>query len=162
MKPQRADHIGPQPARVEFQVQFSTPHRVQRRSPDAKAPDEVVAPKECSRGRRWGVVPAGRPSKAALLLALAHHWELLVREGLVRDYAEIARLAGLTRARVTQIMNLTLLAPGLQEGLLFSASCPREIKSLSERLLRPASTTAYWHEQRKRFSNSAPAPLKAR
>ena len=36
----------------------------------------------------------------------------------VRDYADVARLGYVTRARVTQIMNLALLAPDIQEELL--------------------------------------------
>ncbi len=47
-------------------------------------------------------------------------FERLVRDGVVKDYAEIARLTGLTRARVTQIVNLTLLAPDIQEKILLA------------------------------------------
>ena len=54
--------------------------------------------------------------RAARLLALAHRWEGMVRRGEVAEYVEIARLAGLTRGRVTQICSLTLLAPDLQEA----------------------------------------------
>ncbi len=43
----------------------------------------------------------------------------LIREGVVTDYAELARLGHVTRARVTQIMNLLHLAPDIQETLLF-------------------------------------------
>jgi len=52
------------------------------------------------------------------LLVLGHHFERLVRDGVVKDYAEIARLTGLGRARVTQVVNLMLLAPEIQENLL--------------------------------------------
>jgi len=38
------------------------------------------------------------------LLALAHHLQNLVDKGIVADYADIARLSGITRARVTQIV----------------------------------------------------------
>ncbi|HVU63917.1 MAG TPA: hypothetical protein VHC70_08065, partial [Phycisphaerales bacterium] len=49
------------------------------------------------------------PARVARLVALAHHIENLVRAGKVRDYAAIAMLGGITRARVSQITNLLLL-----------------------------------------------------
>jgi hypothetical protein len=52
------------------------------------------------------------------LLALAHHLQGLLNQGVVKDYADIAKLSGLSRARVTQIMNLLLLAPEIQEAIL--------------------------------------------
>lgn len=53
------------------------------------------------------------------LMALAIHFDGLIREGLVRDYADLARLGGVSRARITQIMNLLNLPPWKQEELLF-------------------------------------------
>ena len=50
-------------------------------------------------------------------MALAIYYEDLIRQGHVHDYAEIATLGHVTRARVTQIMILRLLAPDLQEQL---------------------------------------------
>ena len=52
------------------------------------------------------------PSRLARLLALAHRLEREVRAGNT-DLAGIARRYGLTRARVSQLQNLTLLAPAL-------------------------------------------------
>ncbi len=53
----------------------------------------------CGRGRKEleaGAAPPpptpGRVPRAARLLALAHRLERLVRTGVVRDYAELARL----------------------------------------------------------------------
>lgn len=48
------------------------------------------------------------------LLALAHRWHRLIDAGEIRDQAEIARRTGLTRARVTQIMELRWLPPQIQ------------------------------------------------
>jgi hypothetical protein len=42
---------------------------------------------------------------------LAHRIDAMVRTGEFRDYADAARALGLTRARITQITNLLLLAP---------------------------------------------------
>ena len=40
-------------------------------------------------------------------------FEGLLEEGTVRDYAELARLGGVSRARITQIMSLRKLAPAI-------------------------------------------------
>ena len=52
------------------------------------------------------------------LMALAIKFEAMVERGEVRDYADLARLGYVTRARVTQIMNLLNLAPDIQQALL--------------------------------------------
>ncbi len=52
-------------------------------------------------------------------MALAIKMQGMVDLGEVRDYAELARLAQVTRARITQVMNLNLLSPEIQEALLF-------------------------------------------
>lgn len=51
-------------------------------------------------------------------MALAIRFEELLASGTVKDYADLARLGGVSRARITQIMNLRLLAPDIQESLL--------------------------------------------
>lgn len=53
------------------------------------------------------------------LVALAIKFQEMVDRGEVRDYADLARLGYVTRARLTQIMNLVLLAPDIQEQILF-------------------------------------------
>ncbi len=63
--------------------------------------------------------PLGTVPRIARLLALAHHIQELLDTGQVRDLAEIARRGHITRARMTQIMNLLLLAPDIQEDILF-------------------------------------------
>ena len=42
------------------------------------------------------------------------HTHYLVDRGEVADYADLARLTHVSRARISQIMNLTLLAPDIQ------------------------------------------------
>jgi hypothetical protein len=68
-------------------------------------------------------------------MALAIHFEDLIKQGLVTDYADLARLGHVSRARVTQIMNLRLLTPEIQEQLLHcetseQLSCPLQLKEL--------------------------------
>ncbi len=62
--------------------------------------------------------PKGRLPRITRYMALAIYYEGLIRDGHIHDYAEIATLGHVTRARVTQIMNLRLLAPDIQDGLL--------------------------------------------
>ena len=83
------------------------------------------------------------------LMALAIKFQDMVDRGEVRDYADIARLGLVTRARLTQIMNLLLLAPDIQEHLL-SASCSSEVR---ETRLRVVASDIYWLEQRRRFKS---------
>jgi hypothetical protein len=68
------------------------------------------------------------------LMALVIRWESLLQNGTVKDYAALARLGGVSRTRITQIMHLRNLAPTIQEQLLF---LPAEAgKSINERALR--------------------------
>ena len=52
-------------------------------------------------------------------MALAIRFDRLIREDVVSDQSELARLAHVTQPRMTQIMNLLHLAPDIQEELLF-------------------------------------------
>ena len=64
-------------------------------------------------------LPPGRVPRIARFMALAIRFERLIQAGAVADYAELARLGHVTRARITQVMNLRLLAPDIQEAILF-------------------------------------------
>jgi hypothetical protein len=57
--------------------------------------------------------------RIARLMALAIRFDGLLREETIRDYAELARLGRVTRARMTQIMKLLDLASDIQEQILF-------------------------------------------
>ena len=52
-------------------------------------------------------------------MALAIRFEQLIRDSVVKDQADLARLAQIARARVTEIMDLLLLAPEIQEEIGF-------------------------------------------
>ena len=94
-----------------------------------------------------GEVADSRIPRLARLLALAIRLEGLIREEAIRDYAELARLGRVTRARMTQIMNLLHLAPDIQEAILFLPSA----QGLHERNLRPIAAQIDWEEQRRMF-----------
>ncbi len=57
------------------------------------------------------------PARVARQLALAHALQRRVHSGEFADYADMARSLGFTRARVTQIMDLLLLAADIQEEI---------------------------------------------
>ena len=63
--------------------------------------------------------PIRYPARIAITLALAHKLQQAIDEGWIEDRAEVARMLGVTRARVTQIMNLLLIPVAEQERLLF-------------------------------------------
>lgn len=86
------------------------------------------------------MMPARLP-RITRLMALAIKFQDLVERGEVRDYADIARLGYVTRARITQIMNLLHVAPEVQEEILFLRNAP------SERSLRPLTGQPLWDQQ---------------
>jgi hypothetical protein len=91
----------------------------------------------------------GHVPRLARLMALAIHFDGLICKGVVRDYADIARLGHVTRARATQIMNLLNLAPDIQEAILF---LPRTVvgqDSISERHVRLIVGEPVWGKQRR-------------
>jgi hypothetical protein len=64
-------------------------------------------------------VAAGRVPRVARLMALAIRFDGYLRTGKVATYAELAELGHVTRARISQVMNLLNLAPQIQEAILF-------------------------------------------
>jgi hypothetical protein len=81
-------------------------------------------------------------------MALAIRFERLLATGAVSDYAELARLGHVTRARVTQIVNLAFLAPDIQEALLFLPPTEKGRDPIKEWQVRPITAKPYWREQR--------------
>ena len=88
-----------------------------------------------------------RIPRIARLMALAIKFEAVVERGEVRDYADLARLGYVTRARITQIMNLLNLAPDIQQALIDHAPEFR----FTERDARNTTRLVCWNEQRKHF-----------
>ena len=63
--------------------------------------------------------PQPRPaSSLARRLALANYVERCIEAGVIDSYTEAARKLGITRARMTQVMDLLLLPVVEQEALL--------------------------------------------
>lgn len=87
-------------------------------------------------------------NRVARLMALAIRLDGLIREGAVAGQAELARLGHVSRARLTQIMNLLCLAPDIQEALLFLPATERGRDAVMERQLRPIAAVPSWNKQR--------------
>ena len=96
-------------------------------------------------------VPAGRVPRVGRLMALAIRFDGLIRSGEIGDYAALARLGCVTRARMTQIMNLLMLAPDIQEALLFLPPTVRGRDPIHLRQLQPIAAVQGWPEQRQRW-----------
>jgi predicted XRE-type DNA-binding protein len=108
------------------------------------------------RGHRKGVsdiAPSGairRPARAAFMLATAHMIREAIRTGQLLDQAEAARRLEVNRARVSQLLDLTLLAPDVQEHILFLEAVDGR-QPLYERELRPVVRHRDWPTQRALF-----------
>jgi hypothetical protein len=95
----------------------------------------------------------GHVPRVARLLALAHHFQALLAQGVFGSQTELAQVAGLTRARITQIMNLLFLAPDIQEEILFLPRVTRGRDSVTERDLREVLKTLLWSKQREQWTD---------
>jgi hypothetical protein len=124
---------------VEFKVHFRRGDQGRRR---------------LRRGERKSAPPAepGHVPRISRLLALAIHFEGLVHRGEVRDHADLARLGGVTRARISQIMGLLNLAPVIQEEILFLPRALGGRDVMTERQIRPIAGTSDWGEQLRRWT----------
>ena len=97
---------------------------------------------------RRGSTGKGNIPRVAKLLALAVRFEKLVKRGDIQDYADLARLGYVTRARITQIMNLLNLAPDIQEDILFLPNTMKGRDPILEKDLRPVAAVPHWSRQR--------------
>ena len=97
-------------------------------------------------------VEPGTIPRISRLMALAIRFEGLVNQKEVEDYADLARLGFVSRARITQIMNLLHLAPDIQEELL---NLPRVFKGYAPIKyldLAPIIQVPVWKRQRKMWA----------
>ena len=86
------------------------------------------------------------------LMALAIKFQDMVDRRDVRDYADLARLGYVSRARLTQIMNLLHLAPDIQEAVILGAP------KITERHLRCLTAETCWREQRRMWLDVMSTP----
>lgn len=123
------------PRTVAIKFEFTTPRP--RRAP--RPPGE-------RKGR-------GRLPHITVQLARAHRLQKLLDEGQVKSRRELAKLAGVTPARVTQLLDLLFLAPDIQEEVLLFPRTTRRRDSITERDARLVAGATAWPEQRKLWAD---------
>jgi hypothetical protein len=106
--------------------------------------------------------PRPKIPRITRLMALAIKFQDMIDRGEVRDYADLARLGLVTRARLTQIMNLTLLAPEIQEALLLGEQGHKNGLHNSEREIRRLVKAVLWRDQAVLLRTSARLPMPER
>ena len=94
-----------EPFRVEFRVDLGKRPPAPKPEPGAKA----------ERQRR------DRAARRARNLALAYWIDGLIRSGKVADLATVARMCGVSRARVSFVVGLLTATPSRRESLLMAA-----------------------------------------
>jgi len=121
-------------SRITEKVHFTTGRSGQKKLKAGEAPEKPVN--------------EGRIPRISRLMALAIRCEHLIVEGHIADQAELARLGHVTRARMSQIMNLTLLAPDIQDEILFLPRVTTGCDPVGERHIRPIVREISWAKQR--------------
>ena len=116
---------------------------------DAASSTFTVTFGRSSRPRVLPTTSPGRAPRVTRHLALAHEIDRRVRAGELDDRAHAARVFGLTRARVTQIVSLTLLAPAIQAEILAMPPVTTGRDLITERTLRPIVAEPDWATQSK-------------
>ena len=114
--------------RYSFQVKrvgAGAPKRIARHAPSAAALEQVP--------------------RVARLLALAHRFQGMLDRDEVESMAELARVGRVSRARITQIMDLLMLAPDIQGELLFVED------DVSIKDLLPIIRAVLWSSQRSKW-----------
>jgi len=95
--------------------------------------------------------PVPRIPRISRQMALAIKFQRMFSSGEIRDYAELAALGHVSRARVSQTMNLLHLAPDIQEEILFL----EDRADLNEHGLRSLTAVIEWEQQRRIWRRSA-------
>jgi hypothetical protein len=121
------------PRTIDVEFEFHAPRR-QRDRDDAGPP-----------------VPHGSVPRLSRLMALAIKCNDMVARGEISDFAELARIGHVTRARMSQIMNLVNLAPEIQEEILFLPRTERGRDPIKETDIRRIACEPRWKMQRARW-----------
>jgi hypothetical protein len=88
------------------------------------------------------------PARAARMLALAHRLERDLAAGVFASAEEVARLLHVTPARVSRLRRLTLLAPDIQEEVLFLEAVDGREPVLEKWLCDAVAAHVDWQAQR--------------
>jgi hypothetical protein len=109
-------------------------------------------PRQDARAAHAAAAP--RIPRITRLMALAIKFQDMVDRREVRDFADLARLGYVTRARITQIMNLLNLAPNIQEEILLRQGRSNVV---TETHLRRVTSEVFWPHQRELWNKMSPS-----
>ena len=101
--------------------------------------------------RTTGDITRGGIPRISRLMALAIKLDRLIGEGIVSNFVDLARLGGISRPRVSQIMKLTNLAPAIQEELLWLPTVLPGPDRFYEKALREIAQEMDWKRQEEMF-----------
>ena len=90
-----------------------------------------------------------RVPRLARLLALAHRFDKLLRDGMVQNLKTLARLGHVSPARISQILSLLHLSPDIQEAILFCSRPEHGRDCLDMRRVLPLTKVVDWDRQRR-------------
>ena len=93
------------------------------------------------------VRPRGSIPRISRLMALAIKYQGMLDRGEVSGVTELARLCHVSQPRMSQILNLNLLSPSVQEKILFLPEQTVGKPTIHERSLRMACTVIDWESQ---------------
>lgn len=82
---------------------------------------------------------------------IALHYQTMLEQGLAQSQADLASLLGVSRAKVTQMLNLLKLDEEIQEFILGLDETDERLKMLTERRLRELVKVEDGEVQREQF-----------
>lgn len=106
----------------------------------------------CKEAKRAPLIERGKQPRITEVLALAIQFEDMIRRGVARDYADLARLGCISQERISQIMRLLWLAPDIQQEILTMPHTPLGRFHVGEVVLRQIASKMLWSEQRQMWA----------
>lgn len=92
--------------------------------------------------------PRGKVPRISRLMGLAIRFDQMIRSGEFTDTVDLARHHRVSQPRMSQIMSLNLLAPDIQEDLLYLPPETERRPFFHEKRLRPITGLLDWSDQR--------------
>jgi hypothetical protein len=117
-----------------------------------------LRPTRCT--TKEAAVDRGRLPRVTEVLALALQFDDMIRRGVARDHADLARLGCISKERISQIMRLVWLAPDIQQEVLTLPRTPRGRCPVGEVALREIASMMLWAEQRAAWGRVAAQNLR--
>ena len=109
---------------------------------------KTIRPHDANSDNSCKPKPPARIPRIARLMALAIHYQEMLRTGEANDMIELSRRAKVSQPRMSQIMALNLLAPEIQTALLDIPPQSKGKPFLHEKRIRPITAMLEWTEQR--------------